>query len=340
MRLPHFLSFYFFIFLLSGCQNVQTNSKVIATAFDTSTHFQRILLDYYAPENVQVKTNISYQKEPQLSLDIYQRQDIQQLGKRPTVVWIHGGGWVSGAKDKARGYFKLLAAQGYHVVSVQYTFAPEAVYPTQLHQINNALAFISQNSKEYHIDSNQLFLAGDSAGANLASHYAALLSNPTFAKQSEFSPKIQASQLKGLILHCGIYDMNAFVNTAPDEIKLIEWGVNTLVQAYTGNQKDNTEYLKLISPAQHLTLQYPPVFISGGNKDFLTDTQSMPFVKALQEKKIPVDAVFYPNSREWLVHEYQFFMINKASRKTFDKTIQFIDRYTQPGNQQALALEN
>lgn len=327
MRLPNFLNCIILMFILSGCQNVQTNSKVIATAFDTSTHFQRILLDHYAPENVQVMTNISYQKEPQLSLDIYQRQDIQQLGKRPTVVWIHGGGWVSGAKDKARGYFKLLAAQGYNVVSVQYTFAPDAVYPTQLYQINNALDFISQNSKQYNIDENQLFLAGDSAGANLASHYAALLSNPTFARQSEFSPKIQASQLKGLILHCGIYDMNAFVNTAPDEIKLIEWGVNTLVQAYTGNQKDNTEYLKRISPAQHLTLQYPPVFISGGNKDFLTDTQSMPFVKALQENKIPVEAVFYPNSKEWLVHEYQFFLINKASRKTFDKTIQFIEEY-------------
>ena len=55
----------------------------------------------------------------------------------------------------------------------------------------------------------------------------------------------------------------------------------------------------------------------------------MPFVKALQEKKIPVEAVFYPNSKEWLVNEYQFFLINKASRQTFDKTIQFIEQYRQ-----------
>lgn len=329
MYLSNLLKPSILILMLSGCQNVQTNSKVIATAFDTSTHFQRIFLDHFAPENVSVTANVTYQNDPQLSLDIYQSQDIQQLGKRPTIVWIHGGGWVSGAKDKARGYFKLLAAQGYNVVSVQYTFAPEAMYPTQLYEINNALEFLTQHSKQYNIDANQLFLAGDSAGANLASHYAALLSNPTFAQQSEFTAKIQANQLKGLILHCGIYDMNAFVNTAPDEMKLIEWGVNTLVQAYTGNQKDNADYLKRISPAQHLTLQYPPVFISSGNKYFLTDTQSMPFVKALQEKKIPVEAVFYPNSKEWLVHEYQFFLINKASRQTFDKTIQFIEQYRQ-----------
>jgi acetyl esterase/lipase len=32
------------------------------------------------------------------------------LIKRPSVIWIHGGGWISGAKDNAKGYFKLLAA--------------------------------------------------------------------------------------------------------------------------------------------------------------------------------------------------------------------------------------
>ena len=314
------------LFTLSACQNVQKNNKIIAKAFDTSTHFQRYLMDKHAPENVIVTHNITYQEQPKLSLDLYQPIDIQQFEKRPTVIWIHGGGWISGAKDNARGYFKLLAAQGYNVVSVQYQFAPQAIYPTQLYQINNALRFIQQNAKQYHIDADQLFLAGDSAGANLASHYAALLTNPNFAKESGFTASIQASQLKGLILHCGIYDMNAFINTAPDEIKLIEWGVNNLVQAYTGNQKDNPEYLKRLSPIQHLTKDYPPVFISGGNKDFLTDTQSIPFVKALQEKQIPVQAVFYPESKEWLVHEYQFFLGKKASQQTFDQTILFLKK--------------
>ncbi|MEG0343645.1 MAG: alpha/beta hydrolase, partial [Acinetobacter sp.] len=161
MYLSNLLKSSILILMLSGCQNVQTNSKVIATAFDTSTHFQRIFLDHFAPENISITANVTYQNDPQLSLDIYQSQDIQQLGKRPTIVWIHGGGWISGAKDKARGYFKLLAAQGYNVVSVQYTFAPEAMYPTQLHEINNALEFLTQHSKQYNIDTNQLFLAGD-----------------------------------------------------------------------------------------------------------------------------------------------------------------------------------
>lgn len=286
------------------------------------------MIDKYAPQEILVQKNIMYMQQPSLTLDVYQPKNVMQLQPRPTVVWIHGGGWISGSKEHARGYFKLLADQGYNVVSVQYQFAPQVIYPNQLLQINQALKFITEHAQEYHINANQLYLAGDSAGANLVSHYAALISHPDFARQSNITPLIKRAQIKGLILHCGIYDMNAFINTAPDELKLIEWGVFNLVQAYTGNKKDDAEFLKGISPIQYLTANYPPVLISGGNKDFLTDTQSVPFVKALMNQNIPVTEVFYPNSKEFLVHEYQFMMSKKASQQTFQQTIQFIQKYS------------
>ena len=312
----------------SGCQNTQSNTKVIASVFNASTTLQKKMIDKYAPQEILVQKNIMYMQQPSLTLDVYQPKNVMQLQPRPTVVWIHGGGWISGSKEHARGYFKLLADQGYNVVSVQYQFAPQVIYPNQLLQINQALKFITEHAQDYHINANQMYLAGDSAGANLASHYAALISHPDFARQSNITPLIKRAQIKGLILHCGIYDMNAFINTAPDELKLIEWGVFNLVQAYTGNKKDDAEFLKGISPIQYLTANYPPVLISSGNKDFLTNTQSVPFVKALMNQNIPVTEVFYPNSKEFLVHEYQFIMSKKASQQTFQQTIQFIQKYS------------
>lgn len=309
--------------ILSGCQTVQ-NSKVIASAFNLTTGLQQKVMDRYAPGAVIVQQNIVYAPQQNLSLDLYQPQNIASIGPRPTIVWIHGGGWISGSKEHARGYFKLLAAQGYNVVSVQYQFAPKATYPSQLHQINQALKFLDTYADTYHIDAQNLYLAGDSAGANLASHYAALLTNPAFAEESGIQPYLQPGQLKGLILHCGIYDLEAFASTAPEEMKIVEWGVYNLIQAYTGERKNDATFLKHISPIQYITPSYPPVFISGGNKDFLTDTQSLPFVKALQEQKIPVTAVFYPESKAWLIHEYQFFMGKKESQETFIKTLDFL----------------
>lgn len=311
---------------LSGCQNTQGSTKVIAGAFNLSTQVQKQFIDRHAPENVIVQSNIQYLHNPDLSLDIYQPEQIAVLGDRPTVVWIHGGGWVSGSKDHARGYYKRLAAEGYNVVSIEYQFAPEAIYPTQLHQIDAALKFLNAHAAQYGIDRNQLYLAGDSAGANMASHYAALVTNPQFAQASNIQPVLAASQLKGLILHCGIYDLNSFVNTAPEEIGLIEWGVYNLVQAYTGDKKDDSEFLTRISTASNINENYPPVFISGGNKDFLTQSQSVPFVQQLKAQQVPVTEVFYPDSKEFLVHEYQFMMSKKASQQTFERTLDFIDQ--------------
>lgn len=309
--------------ILSGCQTAQ-NSKVIAGAFNLTTGLQQKVMDRYAPDAVIVQQNIAYAPQQKLSLDLYQPQNIASIGPRPTIVWIHGGGWISGSKEHARGYFKLLAAQGYNVVSVQYQFAPKATYPSQLHQINQALEFLDTYADTYQIDAQNLYLAGDSAGANMASHYAALLTNPVFANQSGIQPHLQPAQLKGLILHCGIYDLEAFSSTAPEEMKIIEWGVFNLIQAYTGERKHDAAFLKQISPIQYITPSYPPVLISGGNKDFLTDTQSLPFVKALKEQQVAVTEIFYPESKAWLIHEYQFFMGKKESQQTFVKTLDFL----------------
>ncbi len=311
---------------ISGCQSTQNNSKIIAGAFNASTNIQKKLIDRHAPENIIVTPNIEYMTSPNLHFDLYQPENIKQLSKRPVVVWIHGGGWISGSKEHARGYFKRLAEQGYNVISVEYQFAPTEIYPQQLQQIDNALDFITKNASKYQIDANQIYLAGDSAGANMVSHYAALMANPNFADASSLHPKISIYQLKGLILHCGIYDLESFVNKGSDEIKLLEWGINNLVQAYTGGKKDDAQFLASISPNQHLTANYPPVFISGGNKDFLTESQSVPFIQALKDKNIQVTEVFYPDSKELLVHEYQFMMSKKASQETFVKTIDFLEQ--------------
>lgn len=312
--------------VISGCQSTQKNSKIIASVFNASTNIQKKLIDRHAPENVIVTNNIEYMINPNLHLDIYQPENIADITPRPVIVWIHGGGWISGSKEHARGYFKRLAEQGYNIISVEYQFAPNEIYPQQLQQIDKALAFIIQNANKYNINPNAIYLAGDSAGANMVSHYAALVANPNFANESAFHPKISIQQLKGLILHCGIYDLESFVNKSSEEMKLLEWGINNLVQAYTGGKKDDAQFLASISPSQHLTANYPPVFISGGNKDFLTASQSIPFVEKLKQQNIPVTEVFYPDSKEFLVHEYQFMMSKDASKETFIKTLAFLEQ--------------
>ena len=310
--------------MLTACQSNVKNSKIIAGVFNFSTDIQQKIIEKKAPQSVLVSRNIVYAQSTGLSFDLYQPENIAELSPRPTIVWIHGGGWISGSKEHGSGYYKMLAQQGFNVISIEYQMAPEHQFPTQLKQIDQALAHITAHAAKYHVDANSLFLAGDSAGANLASHYAALLTTPNYADSTHFVTSIRPQQLKGLILHCGIYDLLSFVESAPTEMKLLEWGILNLVQAYVGEHKQDASFLAHNSPSRNLSVHYPPVLISGGNKDFLTESQSYPFVQVLEQHQVPVKSLFYPESKEILLHEYQFMMSKQASQHTFTKTVDFV----------------
>ena len=55
-------------------------------------------------------------------LDVFYFSGIDGIAKAmPTIVWVHGGAWISGRKDYIRSYLKILAARGYSVVAVGYS---------------------------------------------------------------------------------------------------------------------------------------------------------------------------------------------------------------------------
>ncbi|MCS3527196.1 hypothetical protein M2364_001944 [Acinetobacter johnsonii] len=70
---------------MSACQSVEKNTKLIAGTFNTATSIQMKMLDRFAPPDVIVHNNIPYQASPELNVDIYQPQNIEQLNSA------HGG---------------------------------------------------------------------------------------------------------------------------------------------------------------------------------------------------------------------------------------------------------
>ena len=84
-----------------------------------------ILDQPYDPDNSDVR------------LDVFHPADNAQA--RTTVVWVHGGGWLSGSKEFVANYLKILASKGFTVVGVGYSIAPGATYPTPVRQVNTAL---------------------------------------------------------------------------------------------------------------------------------------------------------------------------------------------------------
>ncbi|KAJ5247711.1 hypothetical protein N7468_002694 [Penicillium chermesinum] len=115
------------------------------------------------------------------------------------IVWYHGGGFNLPANE---GHFKFFAqiirdlervGKSVAIFSLTYTLAPTAIYPAQLRQAVSALRHVIVEQKR---DPANVFLAGESAGGNLACGVLSHIAHP----HPEIEPLTLSSKLAGAIL--------------------------------------------------------------------------------------------------------------------------------------------
>jgi acetyl esterase len=304
---------------------------IVRAMFDKDGEQMRAELDKHAPADVALIADQPYRPgDPDALLDVYFPDRINGSAERlPVIVWTHGGGWVHGNKALVAPYYQLLASKGYVVISLDYTLAPEGKYPTPVHQINAALSYIQQNAERFHADVDRVFMAGDSAGAQLTSQVAAIIRDPAFAEECGIAPALSADRLRGVILHCGIYDLRVFHQRSKQATGVVGLASSALLWAYGGSKEPADTLLDRMSTIQHLTAAYPPVFISGGNGDPLTAHQSLPFADRARSFGVEVDAYFFEQDHSPAQgHEYQFRMDAAEARMAFERTIAFLMKHT------------
>jgi acetyl esterase/lipase len=258
------------------------------------------------------------------TFDIFSAEGDEAL---PTVVWIHGGAWLSGDKRDVAPYLKILAAEGYTTVGLNYTIAPEAQYPTAVTQLNEALRYLVANADELRIDPQRIVLAGDSAGSQLASELATITTNADFASKAAIDPALQPEQLRAVVLNCGVYDLDGLAAGAQG---LIGWGFKTALWAYTGDRDwSDTPAGTQMSTLDYVTADFPATYISGGNGDALTDGQSKPLASELESLGVDVTELFWPADTDpALPHEYQFHLDFDAAHVALEQTLEFLGRVT------------
>ncbi|MFJ4170646.1 alpha/beta hydrolase [Paenarthrobacter sp. NPDC089714] len=276
----------------------------------------------YVPDTP-LQTNQGVEYKPGLSFDTFSPQGTTEA--LPAIVWIHGGAWISGAQSNVEPYLRILAAEGYTTIGVGYTIAPEATYPTAVRELNDALAYIKAHAAELRLDPGRIVLAGDSAGAQLASQMATLTVNPAYANLLGIEPALRKEDLAATILHCGVYDLRAMA----DLNGLVAWGFKTSLWAYTGTKDWSSTYAGgTMSTLEFVTADLPPTFISGGNGDGLTWLQSVPYSNRLKAAGVPVTELFWPADHQpALPHEYQFHLNFVEARDAKQRTLDFLSTH-------------
>lgn len=88
--------------------------------------------------------------------------------KVPLVIFIPGSAWHRQEMYNNIPARSKLAKRGFAIAEVQYRESDLAIFPAQVIDVKRAIRFIFSISEQFHIDTDQIFLAGDSSGGHIA----------------------------------------------------------------------------------------------------------------------------------------------------------------------------
>lgn len=184
---------------------------------------------------------------------------------KPVVLYLHGGGYTVGSLDSHDGLCRTLAqACECAVLAVGYRLAPQAPFPAALDDTRDAWDWLQAQAGAYGLDAQRIAVAGDSAGATLATVLAAQLAGeggPQPRAQLLFYPATDATRrsesqtlfAEGYLLETATLDW-FYHHYAPEDAQRRDWRCSPL---YAG------QALRGSAPALLYVAQFDPLLDEG-----------------------------------------------------------------------------
>jgi acetyl esterase len=203
----------------------------------------------------------------------------------PTVLYVHGGGWVLGNADTHDRLVRELAVgTGAAVVFVDYDRSPEARYPVAIEQGYATARWIVREGAANQLDPDRIAVAGDSVGGNMT---AAL----TLMVKQHGGPQI-AAQLLFYLVTDGNLDTSTYQRHAEGpwlSREAMRWFWDSYLPDQ-GRQSEVTASPLQASPEQLRGL--PPALIINGEQDVLRD-EGEAYARNSRGAGVPVTQVRY-----------------------------------------------
>jgi acetyl esterase/lipase len=227
-------------------------------------------------------------------LDIYARgtpgaTPTQPGPPKPTVIFIHGGGWVRGTKEGSMLRALPYLAMGYSVVNVEYRLANVSLAPAAIEDCRCALRWVVAHAKEYNFDPDRLIVAGESAGGHLALTTGMIPASAGFDRTcyETSQPRVAA-----IVDFYGITDIGDLLD-GPNKKPFPESWPYTV--QWLGNQPNRAELAKATSPMTYVRAGLPPTILIHGDADNLVPyTHSVRLQEALQKAGVANELITIP----------------------------------------------
>jgi acetyl esterase/lipase len=201
------------------------------------------------PDWVSVEADIAYDSFPETKIDILKPKTAS--GKRPAILFIHGGGWVGGRKENVVANFCLPFLQkGFVVANVEYRLAKSALAPAAVTDVLKAAEWFHKNADKYGVDPRKIVVSGDSAGGHLA-----LMVGFT-PRGAKLGPE---SKVAAVVNFYGITDVMDVLEGPNMKQYAVGWLPDSV--------PDRRELARRVSPQNYVRKKLPPSLTIHGGED-------------------------------------------------------------------------
>ena len=191
----------------------------------------------------------------------------------PTLLYIHGGGWVGGDKDTQFLRFLPYLEMGFAVVNVEYRLGRLGLAPAAVEDCRCALRWLIRNAEEYGFDTDCIVVSGSSAGGHLTlttgmlSASAGLdqrcpATNPDGPGRADaYEPEMPVA---AMINWYGITDVADLVEGPNAKTYAVQW---------MGGMADWRDVARRVSPLEYVRSDLPPILTIHGDADSIVPYQ-------------------------------------------------------------------
>jgi acetyl esterase/lipase len=204
---------------------------------------------------------------------------------RPTLVHIHGGGWLGCDKGTEDFYIYPYLELGWNAVNLNYRKGPNTA-PKAVKDVLCALQWITKNAEKYRFDLKNIVITGLSAGGHL-SLISALLNTTSSNEECYVGDKIR---IQAVVNWCGTTDIEKLEKYLSNN-KLFNFALS-----WVGDKDKVHSISTRYSPVNYVTANSPPILTIHGKKDTVVPFEQAEILhKKLNELNIKNELVIFPN---------------------------------------------
>lgn len=219
-------------------------------------------------------------------------------GPLPAIVWMHGGGLISGSHLIDDGRFDRWSPRfgGVIGIAVDYGLAPERPYPGPLEDCYTALAWVHQNVRDLGVAPGRIGIGGASAGGNQAAGLALLARD-----RGEYDVEFQA------LIYPMLDDRMITPSSAWADAPIWPPASNDFGwSAYLEGRRGADDISPYAAPSRATDLSgLPPAFIAVGALDGFVD-EDIDYASRLIQAGVATELHVYPGAP----HGFDLMMVN------------------------------